>query len=170
MRRLVYYGDKRLRQKSHPVKAITPEIRQLVEDMVETMLESGRGVGLAAPQVGQLLRLFVVCYQEGESRPTAEVFINPVLSAPSREEEEGEEGCLSIPGFSACVVRPKAISVTALDLEGNTFTKRYSGYKARIIMHENDHLNGVLFIDRLSKRQRQLAKPLLLSIKKKQLA
>lgn len=158
-----------MRQKAEPVEAITDEIRQLCADMIETMLTI-KGIGLAAPQVGKLLRIFVsnVDYEdeEGEihlSDPI--VYINPIISSPSEELVKRSEGCLSIPKLYAYVERPEKITVEAMDLEGNLFTKECSGYLARNIMHENDHLNGVLFIDRIKGKRRTLLEPELRRIK-----
>lgn len=168
---LRYYGDPVLRQKAEPIAEITDEIVKLANDMIETMNEAN-GIGLAAPQVGHLLRLFVSIVdfedEEGElhiTEPT--IYINPTLSAHSETSCERNEGCLSIPGLQAAVVRPLSVTIEATDLEGNRFTKEYTGYPARCMMHENDHLNGVLFIDRIKGKRRTLLEPELRLIKKK---
>ncbi|MCC5831990.1 MAG: peptide deformylase [Chlamydiales bacterium] len=166
---LRYYGDPVLRKKAQPVEEITDEIRQLCRDMIETML-AVNGIGLAAPQVGHLLRIFVsnVAYedQEGEVHlGDPVVYINPVISEPSDMLVERSEGCLSIPKLYAAVARPLKITVEALDIEGNPFKKECYGYLARNIMHENDHLNGVLFIDRIKGKRRTLLEPELRRIK-----
>lgn len=168
---LYYYDHPVLRKRCARIESITDEIRKLAHDMVETMYEKD-GVGLAAPQVGHSVRLFVMReYLEDEegnslfSEP--KVYINPELTKPSSRQLIDTEGCLSIPGLRLKVARPASIVVTAQDLEGNTFTEEVSGYNARIRMHENDHLNGVLFIDRVSKEARQEIAPFLQECKQK---
>lgn len=136
-------GNPLLREKSEPVAKVTPEIRQLVSDMFETM-DKERGVGLAAPQVGKLLRLFVVTADDGVRR----VFINPQIIGTSIETCEIEEGCLSIPDVWEVITRPEKISVQALDEQGRPFRLDAEGYLARVIQHEYDHLDGILYIDR----------------------
>jgi peptide deformylase len=168
---LRFYGDPILRQRCAPVEAITEEIRQLVRDMIETM-DIHKGCGLAAPQVGHSLRIFVlrdyVETPEGDfalSEPR--VYINPKLSNPSVKKILDTEGCLSIPGIRADVERPLKIRVEATDLEGRPFSEDVEGYNARIRMHENDHINGVLYIDRLDLRRRKKIEPLLKELQKK---
>lgn len=166
---LRYYGDPILRQKAHPIEKITDEIRQLALDMIETMLASN-GIGLAAPQVGHLVRMFVSNLEKedengdlhyGEPR----VFINPILSNPSSALVEVSEGCLSIPKLYVPIIRPLTIHLEALDLSGNSFLEDCYGYVARNRMHENDHLNGVLFIDRVKGKKRAQLEPALKRIK-----
>lgn len=136
-------GDDVLRKIAKPVKEVTPRIRTLVQDMFDTMRHED-GVGLAAPQVGILKRIFIV-QLENERRY---VFINPEIL-----ETQGEfldyEGCLSIPGESGVVKRPKYVKVKALDEMGKEFTLEATMLLARVICHENDHLNGDLFTDKL---------------------
>jgi peptide deformylase len=168
---LRYYGDPILREKAKPVEAITNEIRTLAMDMIETMLAIN-GIGLAAPQVGKLLRMFVsnVEYEDEEGEVhTGEpkVYINPILRKPSEELVERSEGCLSIPKLYIPILRPLTVTVEALDLEGNPFTRDCYGYLARNIMHENDHLNGVLFIDRVKGKRRTEIEAYLRQIKQK---
>ncbi len=151
---VVQYGDSALREKCEPVLEITDEIRQLAKDLEETVLDKN-GAGLAAPQVGRPIRMFVIVYDSAvneEGRPVLcppKFYLNPKLSDPSEEKITLEEGCLSIPGFFGEVERPESITVEAMDLEGKVFTERVDKWRARVIMHENDHLNGVLFMDRL---------------------
>ncbi len=166
---LRYYGDPVLRQKAEPIEEITDEIRQLAHDMIETMLALN-GIGLAAPQVGRMVRLYVsnVDYEDEDGElhlcePL--VYINPVLSNPSDFLDERSEGCLSIPQLHAPVVRPHSIEVEAQDLEGNVFKRVCEGYLARNMMHENDHLNGVLFVDRIKGKRRTQLEPELRRIK-----
>jgi len=171
-RPLAFYGDPLLRRKSTPVDAIDDEIRQLVADMMETMY-AHRGCGISAIQIKVPLRICIVCpdvidaqgnYIEGKPR----VLINPKLSDPSPESEVVEEGCLSIPGVYGIIRRPVAITVEALNLAGDSVVERFHHLPARIVMHENDHLNGVLMIDRFEQRGRRHVDALLRELKKKQ--
>jgi len=147
--------DRCLRQKAASIKDINDEIRQIAHKMIDTMYE-GKGVGLAGPQVGYLKRIFVTHAEKDEPR----VFINPSITWTSQEEANMEEGCLSLPGFYSVVKRPAKIKIQAWNEKGRAFTIETSGMLARVIQHEYDHLEGVLFIDRLSeaKRGKYLAK------------
>lgn len=169
---LAYLGNPVLRKKGEPISRITPEVRQLVDDMVETLETSGNGIGLSAPQVKALFRLFIikVPYRDDKGKEhdgELKVFINPTIISYSEEEWEQDEGCLSIPGVYAPVCRPEKIVVEALDLDGNLFTAEYSGLEGRCILHENDHINGVLFIDRVKGRARKKIESDLERVKKK---
>ncbi len=137
-------GDEVLRQRAEALVDINDETRQLVKAMFVTMDEA-KGVGLAAPQIGLSQRLFVLRSDDDIDR----VFINPHIIATSQETCSFEEGCLSVPQIYAEVERPEKVSVQALDEHGKPFTLDAEGYLARIIQHEYDHLEGVLFIDRL---------------------
>jgi peptide deformylase len=164
-----YYGDPVLRKKAQPIEAITPEIIQLAQDMIETMIQQN-GVGLAGPQVGKLLRIYVFRDEVLNAKGHYElgpphVAINPVLSAPSKETEEMLEGCLSIPGVHVRVSRPKKIHVRYQTLEGEIVEKELEGFLARVNMHENDHLNGTLHIDRASDKERKSIEAALQKIK-----
>jgi len=167
---VVLYGQKILRTKCKEVRGITPEIRELVANMIETM-DSKNGVGIAAPQVGVDLRLFVLrnyIEKEGETELSAPtVYINPKIVSKSEETCVEAEGCLSIPGIREEVERPFAIVIEATDLEGNRFTEEVAGYNARVRMHENDHINGVLYIDRISPARKKKIAPILKEIEKK---
>jgi peptide deformylase len=168
---LAYYGDAVLRKKAAPLEKITDEIRELVQNMIETM-HAHNGIGLAAPQVNHSVALFITYapHEQPDGSMTygpIKVFINPKLSQPSDEEWSHSEACLSLPGLSGDVFRPKKISVTYLTLEGETITEDFAGWPARVIMHENDHLNGVLFVDRLEVNERKKTTPLLAALKKK---
>ncbi len=148
------YGDPVLRQKARPVDAFDETLTQLVEDMIETM-HAYRGVGLAGNQVGVLQRVLVIEVpgeKEGESMRLA--LVNPKLSEPSGQQVE-EEGCLSIPGIYEDVKRAREIRVRAQDLQGRPIDLSADGYLARVLQHEVDHLDGVLFLDRLSPLRRQ---------------
>lgn len=161
---IVRYGDPVLRQKGQRIGAITPEIRQLAEDMIETMREA-HGVGLAAQQVGRALQMCVIeisaeCHKERPSRKWVGeqevdplegmplVVINPVLTL-TKKKEVGVEGCLSFPGISADISRAWRVGVVYEDLEGRVCRFDASGLLGRALQHEVDHLNGVLFIDRM---------------------
>lgn len=168
---LAYYGDPVLRQKGARIEAIDDEIRQLVADMIDTM-NAENGVGLAAPQVHRSVALFITCMPTENpdgtwSKGITRVFINPKIISYSEEMWGLEQGCLSIPGVSAEVLRPLRVMVEATDLDGNIFTHEFEAHEAQAVMHENDHINGVLFIDRLTLRKRKGLEPILRAIKKK---
>ncbi len=169
---LAYYGDPILRKKCAPVVEITAEIRQLVLDMVDTM-EANNGIGLAAPQVSRPLRLFITRFDienkdEEESVPgELRVFINPEILEISEELSYLSEGCLSIPKLYGEVERPYRVRVRATDLEGKVFEEEFTGLHAHCILHENDHINGVLFIDRIHGREKIEIEPKLREIKNK---
>ena len=143
-----------LRQPARKVKRFGPELQRLVDEMIETMREAG-GVGLAAPQVGVPLRVFVAELPEDEEDPQSGrvyVLVNPKIIKASLEEVEGEEGCLSIPGIYGDVWRAEEVVVRAQDVNGKEIRLRAKGFLARIFQHEIDHLNGILFIDRVQDR------------------
>lgn len=170
--KFTYYGDPILRKKTAPVTVITDEIKKLVADMIETIVKTKNAVGLAAPQVSHSIAVFVVQFPDKDSKDEwipgeIQVFINPKILAISDEEWDYTEGCLSIPTLYEDVRRPVAIRLQAQDLDGNTFVKEYTGYEARMILHENDHLNGVLFIDRVEPSRRKLLDKTLREIKNK---
>ena len=137
------YGDPVLRQVATPVREITAEIKRIIADMTETMWHQV-GIGLAAPQVGLPHRILVM----DDSKGGVQALINPEIEARSGTVRE-EEGCLSIPGVFGVVERSKTITVKAMDADGKPLSLEASGLKARIVQHELDHLDGVLFIDRL---------------------
>jgi peptide deformylase len=144
------YGDETLRKKCRPVEKIDKEIRNFAADLVATMYEKD-GVGLAAPQVGIDLCMFVVdpdWFRTNQKNPT--IFINPKFLAISGITSQ-EEGCLSLPEIFAEVKRAEKIEIEATDLEGNRKRYEIEGFFARAVQHENDHLDGILFIDRISK-------------------
>ena len=144
LRNLVIEGDPLLRKTSRPVEEITPRIIKLLDDMAETMYYGGRGIGIAAPQVGVLRRVFIV--DVGDEHGLIE-FINPEILEASGSQTDNE-GCLSVPGKTCEVERPSHIKVKALDRNGNEFELEADDLLARCICHENDHLNGILFIDK----------------------
>ncbi len=150
--RIVNYPHPVLRQKAQPVEAVTDEVREVGLRMLQLMHEAP-GVGLAAPQVGLAWRMFVA---NATGEPADDmVFINPVLSKPSREVEDYEEGCLSLPQIKAEIRRPKAITITAMNLDGETVSLTSDQLPARIWQHETDHLDGVLIIDRMTAADRR---------------
>jgi peptide deformylase len=160
---LVIIPDAQLRSKSAPVAKITPEIRKLVEDMFETMYDAP-GIGLAAIQVGVPQRVVTMDLgkranpeapdDEAEEVKNPRVFINPEITWSSDEMSTYEEGCLSIPDVQEEVERPARVKVKFLDLDGKQHEEEAEGLYATCIQHEIDHLNGVLFIDHISKLKR----------------
>ncbi|MCS7087891.1 MAG: peptide deformylase [Thermoflexales bacterium] len=145
-------GDPVLRRKAKKVEKITKETQRLIDDMVETM-RAADGIGLAAPQVGVSQRIAVVEIEADENVPGSGklyVLINPEIVARSEEEQVGVEGCLSIPGWQGEVARPARITVRALDRNGQRYRLEAEGLLARVILHEIDHLDGILFLDRLT--------------------
>jgi peptide deformylase len=137
------YGDPVLRRVASPVTAVTPEIKTLIADMAETMWAQV-GIGLAAPQIGVSLRIFVM----DDGKRGARALVNAVVS-DLRGAVREEEGCLSLPGYFSDVERAKSLAVEALDGDGQPIRFEAHGLQAKIIQHEIDHLDGVLFIDRL---------------------
>lgn len=143
-------GDEVLREKCTPVKKFDDGLRILVDAMFETLSEAD-GVGLAGPQVGVPKRLFIIQIRDEVKR----VFVNPQIVQTSMEESVMEEGCLSIPGVWHDVQRPSSVTIQAQDVEGKPFTVQADGLYARAIQHENDHLNGELFIDHLDAKEKE---------------
>lgn len=140
---IVKLGEDILRQKAEPVPEVNDEIRKLADDMFETMIEAD-GVGLAAPQIGKNLRMFVLMADDDIRR----VFINPQIIKTSEELGDYDEGCLSIPQVYETIRRPVRVTVQALNENGKPFTLDADGLLARIIQHEYDHLEGIVFLDR----------------------
>ena len=153
LRSIIYTDNPMLREKSHRVRRISPDVEQLVDDMFETM-EEARGVGLAAIQVAIPMRVITVKIPEDmEDEPDAGMtlaLVNPELARTSDEMEDGVEGCLSIPGYIGMVPRHSYVTVKALDMQGKKVRIRADGYLARVLQHEIDHLDGVLFTDHAS--------------------
>jgi peptide deformylase len=152
------YPDPILRKKCEEIKEITPEIKRLALDTIETMIQN-KGIGLSAPQVGELKRIIVVhliqersAEEKAKKRP--QVFINPKIVRKNRETAIDEEGCLSFPGLFLKIKRAKGIEIEALDENGNEIRIKAEGLPARVFQHEIDHLNGILFIDHISFWQR----------------
>ena len=155
-RSIYTYGSQVLRKRAEPVEAVTPALQRLVDEMFEAMYDAA-GVGLAAPQVGESVRLFVMDVSRDEGKKEPLVFFNPEIVEASAEKETAEEGCLSVPDVWADVTRPAGITVRALDRDGKPFELRnLDGLAARCVQHEIDHLNGVLFVDKISTTDRML--------------
>ncbi len=155
-RKIVRYGEAVLEQVADEVRNITDAEVQLVQDMVDTMYKAP-GVGLAAPQVGVAQRIMVTDTSGGEKDDNLLVIINPEIVSTDGEQYE-EEGCLSIPGFTERVRRPKKIVVRGVDMDGREIILEGQDLLARAFCHEMDHLNGVLFLDHLSFIKRDLIK------------
>jgi peptide deformylase len=153
LRQLHLLGSPVLRQRAAPVARVDETIRQLVDDLFETM-HAAKGVGLAANQVGIAQRVAVV--DVGGEHPDPLVLINPIVTITGDLVETAEEGCLSIPDVFGDVERSVALTLEALDREGAPYHLEVSGYRARAIQHEVDHLDGVLFLDHLSAVKRGL--------------
>jgi peptide deformylase len=153
LRDILILPDKRLRQVSDPVKKIDAGLRKLIEDMFETMYDAP-GIGLAAIQIGAPKRVITMDLAKKEEPRNPQVFINPEILWASQEKASYEEGCLSIPEYYDDVERPAQVKVKYLDLEGKQREVVAEGLFATCLQHEIDHLNGVLFIDHLSKLKR----------------
>jgi len=155
VREIVIYDDPRLRETSRRVKRVTPALGDLVDDMVETMHEA-RGIGLAAIQVGVPERIIIAELPEADEGEeplpgagTLFAIVNPELARRSQEQEEGIEGCLSIPGLVGQVERHLRVTVKGLDITGRRIRVKAEGLLARVLQHEIDHCGGVLFIDHI---------------------
>lgn len=154
IRPILRYGDRTLHDPARAVESLTPEIDRLIEDMIETMY-AAPGIGLAAPQLGVPLRIFVVDLSAGRDTAGPLVMVNPTLVDVDGVQLE-EEGCLSLPGFNATVVRPSRVVARGLDRLGREHVKEGTGLLARALQHEMDHLDGMLFVDRLRGIKRDL--------------
>lgn len=167
-----YYGDPVLRKQSKPIDQITDEIKELAYFMID-YADNNNGIGLSAVQVGVPIRLFVlrdyIILPDGKWTSSApKVFINPKIVWKSEETETDLEGCMSFPGIQVGPIeRPIKVKIEATDLEGKTFIEEREGLNARVSFHENDHLNGVLHIDRVPARIRKTLDTELQAIKKK---
>lgn len=154
IRPILKYGDATLHEKARPVEQITPDTDRLIEDMVETMY-AAPGIGLAAPQIGVPLRIFVVDLSMGREPDGLIIVINPEFVERDGMQLE-EEGCLSVPGFNATVVRPSRAVIKGLDRHGEPVQVEGKDLLARAFQHEMDHLDGLLFVDRLRGIKRDL--------------
>jgi len=157
LRQIITLPNRQLRLVSKPVEKITPDIRKLVDDMFETMYDAP-GIGLAAIQVAQPLRIITMDLarrdENGETKPLPRVFINPEILTHSEEMSAYEEGCLSVPEYYEEVLRPAKVRLRFTDIDGKVHEEDAEGLFATCIQHEIDHLNGVLFVDYLSKLKR----------------
>lgn len=166
---IVTYDDPILRQKAKEIAANSKDLQTLIDDMFETMY-NGAGVGLAAPQIGESVRLFVIdadVMTEDSDEPDLGpvVFLNPVIVNHSEANVAKEEGCLSIPGIRESVSRPESITIEYLDRNFSTSKLEVSGWISRVIQHELDHLDGILFIDHLGSFRKRLLKGKLNQVK-----
>lgn len=159
LRPVLQYPDPRLGQKSEAVENITEEIRDLAQDLKDTLISIG-GVGIAAPQIGVFKRVVILDVSQAQSNPDAPQelvpLINPVVSVLDPAQHEENEGCLSVPDFRAKVKRPRRVALDAVDLDGKPVHLEGEGYYGACMQHETDHLDGVLFIDRISYLKRSL--------------
>lgn len=156
LRKILHYPEPLLKQKSLPVTEFNAELKQLADDMVETMYDAP-GVGLAAPQVGELKRLIILDCSGKDEPDDLIVAVNPEIITGDGDSLE-EEGCLSVPGYWASVKRYAEVTMRYQDVEGNTCERKADGLLAIGIQHEIDHLEGVLFVDRLSPLKRSIFK------------
>jgi len=176
VRPILLYGDPVLRKKADPIEETTEDICRLAEDMIDTMIKA-EGIGLAAPQVGESIRMYVLnleaintdlfIYRSGTSfvgDPDNLVLINPKI-VRQEGEQIGDEGCLSFPDIFDKVARPDVVRVEATELSGGALTIEGKGLLARVLIHEYDHLEGVLFIDHLSKFRLQFLRTRLKKLK-----
>jgi peptide deformylase len=154
LRPILRLGDSILSEPARAVDVITPEIETLIDDMIETMY-AAPGIGLAAPQVGVSLKIFVIDLSLGKDPTALHAMLNPQFIERDGMQLE-EEGCLSIPGFTATVARPKRVVVEGLNRQGETYRLEGTGLMARALQHEVDHLNSCLFVDRLRGISRDL--------------
>ena len=154
IRTVLQYGAAELETKSSPITQFDGDTKNLAQDMLETMY-AAPGIGLAAPQLGINLRLIVVDTSGGEEQGHQFVLVNPEIME-QEGSQEGEEGCLSIPGFTVVVKRPDQVVLRAQDLGGNAREMEAEGLLARVLCHEVDHLDGILYLDRISVLKRDL--------------
>jgi peptide deformylase len=165
LRTILTAPDPRLKKKSQPVASVDAEIRQLMDDMLETMYEAP-GIGLAAPQVGELKRVIVLDIDREDVKTGPLFMANPEIIAASEEDATYEEGCLSVPEHYSDVVRPAKVTVRYLDRDGETKELTCEGLLATCVQHEIDHLDGILFIDHISSLKRNMILRKLLKARK----
>jgi peptide deformylase len=165
---IVAYGDPVLKKVAKDIDKGSLDVVKLSEDMFETM-ENARGVGLAAPQVGLNIRFFIIdtaVFEDEEIAAVRKVFVNPIIEEEWGDEWPYEEGCLSIPGVRAEVYRPSNLRIRYCDVHWKEHVEEYDGMVARVIQHEYDHIEGVLFVDYLSSIKKRLLKGKLMNISK----
>ncbi len=165
---IVVYGSPVLREQTQEITADYPNLKQLVEDMFATMYNA-EGIGLAAPQIGLSIRMFVIdlnilAEDDPQFKGFKKVFINPQITEYGEDMDSCDEGCLSIPGVSESVKRPTKIRIQYMDEDMTPHDEVFEGYKARVVQHEYDHLEGKVFIDRISPIRRQMNKGKLTSM------
>lgn len=167
MLKVIRYGNNKLRELSMEINDFNDDLKKLADDMYETMIETN-GIGLAAPQIGENIRLIIIDTKEDEEKESSGRInlINPKIISYSVKKVMMEEGCLSVPGVFAEIERPAIVKIEAQDLDGHKFEIKARGLLARVIQHEIDHLDGILFIDRLSDELFESIKPDLEMIKK----
>lgn len=167
-----YFGHDILRKRCKKVERFDAELQKICRDM-SALMDQSQGTGLAAPQIGLDMRIFVarlastddMSFESWLELPI-DVFINPEITITNHDMEEDEEGCLSLPGLNAFIYRPLALKIKAQDVQGKFFTREYEGRLARIVLHENDHLNGVLYFDRLEPKEKKSFKQQLRKLQK----
>ena len=157
------YGKQVLRTPTKEIPGIDDALREIVANMFETMY-AAEGIGLAAPQVGKSIRLFVIDLSPMDESEGRRVFVNPKIVSFGDDEDEYEEGCLSIPTIREIVTRPTTIRMTYQDMDGKHYDEDIDGFLARVIQHEYDHLEKTLFVDHLSSLKRSLLKKTLMKI------
>lgn len=165
---IVAYGDPVLKKRAADIEKSYPDILGLISNMFDTMYESN-GVGLAAPQIGLSIRLFVIDgspFEEDEVKDFKQVFINAVIKEEKGDDWKFNEGCLSIPGVREDVIRKKILHIEYLDENWKQHKRTFSGLSARIIQHEYDHIEGILFTDRISPFRKRILKNKLIDISK----
>jgi peptide deformylase len=156
LREIRIFGDPVLRERAQELEAFGPDLEELVQDMFETMYHAS-GIGLAAPQIGLSVRVMVVDVPESEEEEGGRfALVNPRIVAVDEQTERAPEGCLSIPGLEEIVERPATVVVEGRDPAGARVTVRASGLLSRALQHEIDHLDGVLFLDRVSALKRRM--------------
>jgi len=162
------FGDPVLRKKAEPITKEFPKLKEFVQNMFDTMYNSD-GVGLAAPQVGQAIRIFVIDSEiddEDELPGIKKAFINPEILEKSGDEWVMNEGCLSLPEIREDVLRPETVKIKYVDEEFNEHIETFSGFTSRVIQHEYDHLEGVMFVDYLNPLRKRILKSKLSAISK----
>ena len=162
------FGDPVLRKKAEPITKDFQDLKGFIQNMFDTMYNSD-GVGLAAPQVGQPIRIFVLdttTDEEDEPAGIKKAFINPEILEKTGDEWVMNEGCLSLPEIREDVLRPETVRIKYLDEEFNQYEETYSGFTSRVIQHEYDHLEGVMFVDYLNPLRKRILKGKLTAISK----
>ncbi|MBT5120915.1 MAG: peptide deformylase [Planctomycetes bacterium] len=158
---IILYPDPRLRARNQPITSFDAALAETAEEMFELMYKN-QGVGLAAPQVGANIRLMVFNPGEKEGETGEEIVLcNPKIVAKSKDKEHGDEGCLSFPGVSGSIARHLFVRVTAQNLQGEKIDLEFRDWEARVFQHEFDHLDGLVFVERMTAVDKTVAKPIL---------